>query len=411
MTVSAVIGLGFGDEGKGVVTEYLCSRSPSNTIVVRFSGGHQCGHKVIKGDTEHIFANFGSGTLSGCPTFWSKHCTFEPRGFWYEYYLLREKGANPRITIHPDCPVTTVYDIFVNQSSIEVDHGTTGTGFFRTKKRHFQDDVRFTVRDLLFGTVAEVVQKLEEIRRYYGIDNLNLTTFYEAQIGIHKLVVNKAVTVADAPTYYDHTVFEGGQGLMLDEKIGTMPHCSPSDVTPCNAMAMAPIDEVYLVSRVYQTRHGNGPMTNTSYRMSLVNTEKETNGLHAFQGEFRTSVLDLDQLIYAKERGIDAVVPAGTKVNLVLTCADQVSLYEVTHGRKDFGGRVFAFDDIVEFAAFIGEKLKLTGDLYVNTSPLSTTVRRISEWEGPGDTYSEGIERMARESQMMEDTRPICVKE
>ncbi len=76
MSNRAVIGLGFGDEGKGVVTEYLCSQDPEHTVVVRFSGGQQAGHKVCKGDTEHIFSNFGSGTLSGCPTYWSEHCTF-----------------------------------------------------------------------------------------------------------------------------------------------------------------------------------------------------------------------------------------------------------------------------------------------------------------------------------------------
>src|SRR5271157_6621840 len=106
MVVSAVIDLGMGDSGKGVTTDYLCSKDPEHTIVVRFSGGHQCGHKVMRGDVEHIFSNFGSGTLLGCPTYWSEYCTFEPMGFWKEYLTLMSKGIQPRTFIHPEAPVT-----------------------------------------------------------------------------------------------------------------------------------------------------------------------------------------------------------------------------------------------------------------------------------------------------------------
>ena len=155
MSTSAVIGLGFGDEGKGVVTDFLCSRDPGSTQVVRFSGGHQCGHKVIKDDVEHVFASFGSGTLRGCPTFWSRHCTFDPVGFWKEYALLQEKGVVPRIHIHPECPVTTIYDVYANRHAVEVEHGTTGTGFFQTKKRHFQNGVKLDAADLILGTDVE----------------------------------------------------------------------------------------------------------------------------------------------------------------------------------------------------------------------------------------------------------------
>ena len=85
---SAVVGLGFGDEGKGLVTDYLCSKNPGSTLVVRTSGGHQVGHTACRDGYKHMFANFGSGTLLCCPTYWDKRCTFEPTGFVKEHGIL-----------------------------------------------------------------------------------------------------------------------------------------------------------------------------------------------------------------------------------------------------------------------------------------------------------------------------------
>ena len=72
-----VIGLGYGDEGKGRTVDYLCSQNP-NSIVVRFSGGQQAGHTVMTNGIKHIFSNYGAGTLQGCPTYISEHATIYP---------------------------------------------------------------------------------------------------------------------------------------------------------------------------------------------------------------------------------------------------------------------------------------------------------------------------------------------
>jgi adenylosuccinate synthase len=92
----AVIGLGFGDEGKGMFTDYLCSQLP-DAMVVRFSGGHQAGHTVEYKNKRHVFANFGSGSLRGNPTYWSKHCTVEPLGLFNELDILNRRGVLPSI--------------------------------------------------------------------------------------------------------------------------------------------------------------------------------------------------------------------------------------------------------------------------------------------------------------------------
>ncbi|MEM9930725.1 MAG: adenylosuccinate synthetase, partial [Bacteroidota bacterium] len=88
MTTHIVLGLAFGDEGKGVTTDYLC-RQAERPLVIRFSGGHQAGHTVVSPQgRRHVFSNFGAGTLAGAPTFWSKYCTFHPVGYANEHESL-----------------------------------------------------------------------------------------------------------------------------------------------------------------------------------------------------------------------------------------------------------------------------------------------------------------------------------
>jgi adenylosuccinate synthase len=366
MSANAVIGLGFGDEGKGVVTEYLCSQDPANTVVIRFSGGQQAAHTVCKDNVEHVFSQFGSGTLSGCPTYWSKYCTFDPVGFRNELELLLSKGIHPRFYIHPDCAVTTPYDVFANRK-LDKDHGTCGTGFFRTKKRHFMDGLTYPIIDM-FDFSRTTLRKISD---YYGMEKIEEEDIF---LCAFKEIYRYLIFTESIPDHYPTKVFEGSQGLMLDEHIGFMPHCSPSDITPRNAMMMAPLDEVWLVTRCYQTRHGNGPMTNGKYPPQLSNTEKETNVCNKYQGEFRTSMLDLDQLMHAKVEGIDNVIPASTRVNLVITCVDQVDSYIFsTRGMTD------DFAGLDYFIQYIGSALKINGGLYVNTSPYSTTVKEITK--------------------------------
>src|SRR6187402_1559457 len=97
-----VIGLGYGDEGKGLTTDYLC-KEYKNSIVIRFNGGQQAGHCVVMNDgRQHIFSNLGSGTFRNVPTYWSKYCTFSP-GFFLEEF--NEIDFNTHFYIDLQCPV------------------------------------------------------------------------------------------------------------------------------------------------------------------------------------------------------------------------------------------------------------------------------------------------------------------
>ncbi len=83
--ISIVLGSFMGDEGKGQTVHNICAKNPENSLVIRFSGGHQVGHTVKYGDLMHTFSNFGSGTLLGVPTYWSEYCTVDPNNQFNDF--------------------------------------------------------------------------------------------------------------------------------------------------------------------------------------------------------------------------------------------------------------------------------------------------------------------------------------
>src|SRR4051812_48029015 len=106
-----VVGLGFGDEGKGATVDYLARRHDAG-LVVRFNGGPQCAHNVITPDgRHHTFAQFGSATfLPNVRTHLSRYALINPLNMLREEEHLREVGiddAFDRLTVDEGCIVIT----------------------------------------------------------------------------------------------------------------------------------------------------------------------------------------------------------------------------------------------------------------------------------------------------------------
>src|ERR1035438_469283 len=136
MTAKVVIGAGLGDEGKGATVNALAS---SDSIIVRYNGGSQSGHTVIHDGIRHVFSHFGSGTLKGAATHLSRFFVCNPSAFLVEYNILSGHGIRPVVTVSPQCPVTTIYDVVLNRI-IETHrgserHGSVGVGFGETLER------------------------------------------------------------------------------------------------------------------------------------------------------------------------------------------------------------------------------------------------------------------------------------
>src|SRR6185312_724333 len=116
MRAFAVIGANFGDEGKGLVTDFLCDRENA-TLVVRYNGGAQAGHTVVVPDgRRHVFSHVGSGSFCDVPTHLSKFFLVNPVVFAREQIELDQIGVRPTVYVDRDARVTTVVDMLINQA-------------------------------------------------------------------------------------------------------------------------------------------------------------------------------------------------------------------------------------------------------------------------------------------------------
>lgn len=362
----AVIGLGFGDEGKGRVVDYLCSLfNPS--LVIRFSGGQQAGHQVITDDCRHVFSNFGSGTLQGVPTYWSKYCTIDPVGILNELDVLLEKGIKPTLYIDERCPVTTPHDKIKNKRLDAVNrHGSCGVGVGQTYQRE-EDFYSLLFADLFFPSVLEEKYFLIA-KSYYG----NLTTINFLS-DCAELVKSEHVKITygipDHLKYKNDYIFEGSQGLLLDQNIGFFPHVSRGNFGSKNILDMGNKPEIFLVTRAYQTRHGNGPMTNEGLDYDIKENPYEQNPDDNIQGKFRRTMLDLDLLKYAILR--DEYIRQVENKTLIITCLDLIDEYIFT-----VNGKV---ENCLDEEAFI-KRIKFhfyflgVSDVYVSRSPLTKEI-------------------------------------
>lgn len=327
---SIVIDLGFGDSGKGLVTGSLACQDPDKSIVIRFGGGHQCGHTVVRKDgTRHVFSNFGSGTMFGVPTYISHYCTVDPFGMMTEYNILKEKGIIPKVYIDPEAMIVTPWDIQYNRT-FETADGTCGIGFGVTIKRN-NGHYHLYSRDLLYPSIFKIKTNL--VKKYFNADKDY--NYWEAAVEwmqyCDDVIIGKPF-ISD----YGHVILEGHQGIMLDQHYGFFPHVTHSNTTIKNYeywFLRGSLD-VYYVTRAYQTRHGNGPMTTENIQtVMLKNNENETNKKHKYQGEFRKGILDFDLLRYAINcnQVLDQFLDSKY---LVMTCCDQIDgdWYYLTRG-------------------------------------------------------------------------------
>lgn len=325
MIARVVIGANFGDEGKGVTTDYLCAKGAG--IVVRFNGGAQAGHTVVTPDGDrHVFRHVGSGTLCGVPTFLSQFFICNPILFMRERDELIALGYHPEVYAHPDCLVTTLFDMLINQV-IETKrgakrHGSCGIGFHETINRSKIAELKITMSDLWNGgtrlesQLAEIAGKYAKFRTGGEFDEPEATkAFIDCCNHFAQCVNPIGIGQCKDP------VFEGAQGLLLDQNNKQFfPHVTHSNTGMANVevlCAQAGIDkkEVYYVSRTYLTRHGAGPLPGEDASLFY---DDDTNHKNTFQGALRFAPLDYEAMA---DRCVEDVGSNSHK--LVLTHCDQ----------------------------------------------------------------------------------------
>jgi adenylosuccinate synthase len=345
MRARAVIGANFGDEGKGLMVDYLCAQGAG--MVVRFNGGAQAGHTVISPAGErHVFRHFGSGTLAGVPTFLSQFFVCNPLVALREAAELISLNARPILYAHPNCLVTTFADMMINQQR-EDDlgakrHGSVGVGFQETINRSELPELKITMSDIwnnipLEDRLSQICGRYAQFRTGKRIENPEamIGNFIEACQEFANAVNPLGIKQCDDP------VFEGAQGLQLDQgNREFFPHLTRSNTGMknvrelCGQAGIGGID-IYYVSRTYVTRHGAGPLPNEDARMRF---EDNTNLDHKYQGKIRFAPLSANHLMARCRKD------AGTsEFKLVLTHCDQhpasceANLYAYGPTRSDIG--------------------------------------------------------------------------
>lgn len=347
MKVQVVIGANFGDEGKGLVTSTLACRHPNKTVVVRYSGGGQAGHTVeMKDGIKHVFSTFGAGTFSDAPTYLSRHFIFNPMQFLLENQRLFDKNwIPPTIIIHPDAVITTPFDVMVNwavenkRRVNSVVHGSCGLGINETVERSLTLPV--TVSDL--ADLKTLRQKLIAIRDDYfpaRIESLECGDFVDEAWADEDTLdsylafcreANLRIIKADTAhlNHYEVVIFEGAQGLMLDQNHYMFPHVTRSNTGLTNVedilteLGYKGRVEVFYVTRSYLTRHGEGPLPYECEGLLYPHLGDATNVDNLFQGKLRYAPFNLSLLLESVITDLKESTLAVDPM-LVVTCVNQL---------------------------------------------------------------------------------------
>lgn len=304
--VKFVIGLSYGDEGKGMMANYytrIAKQNGKTVLSVLYNGGAQRGHTA----QGHVFHCFGAGAIRGADTYYTKNFMFNPVAWWFEF---KELGQKPMLYVNSNCRITTPYDVRINQlleeSRGNKRHGSCGLGIFETRKRNEATkglyaknliDSENLYHKLKLIKDIWVPARCEELGIEYSNDNIyELDNFISC---VEQMFKSGKVKIVDDDIMlnYDTVIFEGGQGCMLSEtNTKDFPYLTPSDTRYFGA-----VDELYHIyknsnakfefcgmTRPYLTRHGAGPFPNECKKEDLSDKiVDETNMPNQWQGSLR----------------------------------------------------------------------------------------------------------------------------
>ena len=342
------VGLGYGDEAKGATVDWLGARVPDAAAVVRWSGGAQAAHNVIHGAVHHTFRQFGSATLLDLRTFLKAPMLVDPLMLGVEAEQLAKLGViDPLglITADPAALLTTPIHRAMNRAREILRganrHGSTGMGIGETVAYDLAVRQGAAAGDLvgnfrapgavMAGVDAPRVGMLRDRARL--VQALDALAFFAAplvaQVADEDVEMPEVGELADAlveigahlniPADFDAelgvalaagtVIFEGAQGVLLDEYAGFHPHTTWARVTPgaLRAELIAAGHEVFTlgITRAYMTRHGDGPMPSEAALdlPELHNTDGR------YMGGMRAGHLDLPALRYAAAAcgGLDGI--------------------------------------------------------------------------------------------------------
>lgn len=334
-----VVGMGFGDEGKGTTVDYLArmvQNDGRSATVIRFNGGGQAGHNVVTPEQiHHCFSHFGSGSFAGARTHLSQFMLVDPGALFNEANALiaKQVPAFDNLSIDGRALIVTPFQVAANRlretTRSNRRHGSCGMGIGETMKDQLAGN-SLTVRGVFEPGALETLKLIQELKRIEFSDH-ELYELPVAREEFHLLMdpdapamvldsmryILGSICITDGPEIGvdDELIFEGAQGVMLDMDHGYFPHVTFSKTTFENALAI--LDEIGYegsvekigVTRAYHTRHGRGPFVSEDAELT-ARLPDPNNVRSEWQEGFRSGWFDEVVAKYATKvcGGIDTLV-------------------------------------------------------------------------------------------------------
>jgi adenylosuccinate synthase len=271
-----VVGAQWGDEGKGKVTDLLAERAD---MVIRFQGGNNAGHTIVRDNEVFKFHLIPSGILyPGKLSVIGNGVVVDPRVLLEELEGLRRRGISSRgLRISANAHLIMPYHLLLDQGSEarlgKLQIGTTRRGIgpaYEDKAARLGIRVQDLLDEkILRKKIAAAMEPKRQLLRPWAKDpQIDLHTMTEeyAKFG-HRLephIADTARLVWDALERDRLVIFEGAQGTLLDIDHGTYPFVTSSNPVAgaaCVGAGVGPtdIDEVWGIAKAYSTRVGSGP--------------------------------------------------------------------------------------------------------------------------------------------------------
>ncbi|MEE3181679.1 MAG: adenylosuccinate synthase [Planctomycetota bacterium] len=274
---SCVVGLQWGDEGKGKIVDVLSAEAD---IVVRYQGGANAGHTVQVGDREYIFHLVPSGILKeGTICIIGNGVVIDPRALIAEFDGLLENGLDHEANImisdraHVVLPYHGALDEAKESASEDGKIGTTlrGIGPCYTDKAsrvgirmsEFVDPDRFRER---LTRIADLKNReLESLHGREPIDAEAVFQEYSAYADrLRPRVCDVTAYLHEQDASGANILFEGAQGALLDIDMGTYPYVTSSNTSflglgAGTGFSARKVDKVLGITKAYATRVGEGP--------------------------------------------------------------------------------------------------------------------------------------------------------
>lgn len=341
---ASVLGLGFGDCGKGLFVDALTRHWQAHTVV-RCNGGAQAGHNVVtpaeanSPSRHHTFSQFGAGTfVPGVRTLLVDPMIVHPTALLVEAEALARAGvtdALSRLTIDGQCRITTPFHQAAGRLREllrgDAAHGTCGVGVGETVRHaleHPGQEIRYadlapsnprnpgsltdrlqTIRQTILAELLPQCRSGIAVAVTREVELLNDEALAAKWLASANALARQCPPAAPEEIRRQLTqpgcvLFEGAQGVLLDEWRGFHPHTTWSSINTAavdrvaSRFGIASAIEHLGVLRTYLTRHGAGPLPTHDTSLDAVLPEPHNAGA-GWQGDFRRGHPDAVLLRYA----------------------------------------------------------------------------------------------------------------